>query len=251
MAMAHVAILIPYRHFFPPRNGGQLRCFYLLRELAREHQVHAVILQPESELRQLRDGYQFPKTVRVYSPAQTPPPRTVFDRIPGRLGPALHYRWQERSWRGPANSVLLETHHLIHGILTGHEIDAAILTTLSSMCAAPLIRRLCPQTVCILNTENVEHHLLRQAAPGDEGGKRQCKAWQRNYTGTLWYESHLTRFVHAFFACSEEDRETLQSLNRGELQGSVVPNGVDTSARPFDDRAGKSQSLEILFCGSL
>ena len=251
MAMAHVAILIPYRHFFPPRNGGQLRCFYLLRELAREHQVHAIILQPEEELRQPTGGYQFPASVRVYGPAQTPPPRSVFDWLPGRLGLALHYRWLQRSWRGPANSVLLETHHLIRHILTRHDIDVVILTTLSSICVASLVKRVCPQAIRILNTENIEHHLLAQAVGGDDGVRREGRAWRRNYLRTCWYESHLARFVHTFFACSDEDRETLASLNRGELKGFVVPNGVDTSARPFDGRADKGQSRELLFCGSL
>jgi polysaccharide biosynthesis protein PslH len=248
--MAQVLTVIPYNKLFPPQNGGQLRCFHMLQELAREHQVHAIILQPERELRHPNFGYRFPASVKVYGPAQTPPPPTLFDHLPGRLGPALHYRWLLRSWQGPASSVLLETHHLFRQILTGYKIDAVILTTLSSICVAPLVRRLRPRAIRILNTENVEHHLLAQAIQRGNGDKRQQKARQKNYTRARWYEAHLARFVHTFWACSDDDREILEALNQ-EIKGFTLANGVDTSRNPFDGRRDKGECGEILFCGSL
>jgi glycosyltransferase involved in cell wall biosynthesis len=116
---------------------------------------------------------------------------------------------------------------------------------------APFVKRLCPETVRIVNTENVEHQLLSQVSERETDREKQQKALKRSYKQMLWYESHLARFVHAFFACSDNDRELLTSLNRGELEGFVVPNGVDTGTRPFDDSPEKSRSRELLFCGSL
>jgi glycosyltransferase involved in cell wall biosynthesis len=57
--------------------------------------------------------------------------------------------------------------------------------------------------------------------------------------------------VHAFFACSDDDRDILESLNGGTIKGFTVPNGVDTAARPFDVRPDKVRSRQVLFCGSL
>jgi len=249
--MARIMVLIPYHAFFPPRGGGKLRSFHLLQELAREHEVHAIIFQPEKELRQPRDGYRFPESVKVYGPTQTPPPPTLFDKLPGRLGPALHHRWLQRSWRGPASSILLQAHHLIDRVLARYEIDVAIFPTLSTISAASLVKRLRPQVIRILNTENVEHSLLLQAIRACNSNKDEQATLQKEYLRALSAESHLARFVRAFFACSEADREALELLNKGEVKGYLVPNGVDTAARPFDDRPDKSESRDILFCGTL
>lgn len=249
--MARVLVVIPYYGLFPPHNGGQLRSFYLLRELAREHQVHAIILQPEKELLGTKEGFQFPESVQVYGPAQSPPPRTLFDRLPGRLGPSLHYRWLQRSWRGPANSVLLQTYHLVRQILVQHGIDLMICTTLSTISAASFVRRLCPQVIRIVNTENVEQDLRLQTIQGHDGSGNGSRMSRSAFASLLWHESNLRQFVHAFFACSEIDLWRLRSINKSEVKGFLVPNGVDTSVRPFDDRPGKNKCKDIVFCGSL
>lgn len=250
--MAHIMVIIPYYNFFPPRGGGMLRSFHLLQELAREHQVYAIIFQPESELRQPRDGYQFPDSVQVYGPVQTPPPSTLFDQLPARLGPALHHRWLLRSWRGSANSVVLESHHLIRQILETHPIDVAIFTTISSMGVAPLVKRFSPWTVRIVNTENIEHHLLVQAVQACNGNNSRQRMLRRSYAQAHWQESHLAQSVHAFFACSDDDRNVLESLNeREKVKSFTIPNGVDTIGRSFDKRSDKYSSREALFCGSL
>lgn len=249
--MANVLILIPYYGLFPPRNGGQLRSFYLLRELARQHEVHAIILQPERELRQPADGYEFPASVKVYGPAQTPPPPSLFDKLPRRVGPGLHYRWLQRSWRGPASSILLQSHHLICQILSRHHIDMAIFTNGASMTAASLVKRLSPQTVCVLNSDDVVHRLLAQFIKNPTGNRVEQQIVRQSYQSVRWYETHLARFVDAFFVCSDDDRALLASLNENKIKGFTIPNGVDIEKRPFDAQPGKNQLRHILFCGTL
>ncbi len=124
--MARILHIVPYAKLFPPRNGGQLRCFHVLRELARENEVHAIILQPQSELQGERNGYTFPDRIRVYGPAQTPPPFTIFDLLPAKLNFALHYRWLRRSWRGPAEGTVLHIYHLLEDIRRRVPIDVVI-----------------------------------------------------------------------------------------------------------------------------
>jgi polysaccharide biosynthesis protein PslH len=248
--MAQILTVIPYP-IYPPRGGGALRCFHLLRGLVREHDVYTVILQPEDELCQSRDGYQFPDVIEVYGPTQAPPLPTVFEWLPGQLDTALYYRWLRRSWRGPANGILLQTHHLIRQVLRENHIDAVILEDLSAMLAAPLVRRESSQSALIYDALNINHIVFRQEMGSEEPGSKKTKLLRRSYASAHWHESHLYHAVHAFFACSDEDREILSSLNDERLPGFTVPNGVDTVRKRFDSRPGKSQCQEILFCGSL
>jgi glycosyltransferase involved in cell wall biosynthesis len=140
---------------------------------------------------------------------------------------------------------------LIREVLTRHEIEVVIFTTSTAMLAAPLVRRVCPQAIRIVNTENIEHQLLAQAMEQGNGDGKRTRLLRRLYVRALWVESNLDRFVDAYFACSDDDRAELEALNGGTLRGYTVPNGVDSAARPFDGRPGKCHSQEVLFCGGL
>ena len=213
--------------------------------------MHAIIHQNEEDLRHSRGGFEFPVTPKIYTPSRLPPPDTFFNRLPKKIGPAIQYRWLRRSWRGPASSVLLETHHIIRQILERVSMDVVIFTDLASMSAAPLVRRLAPRSIRILNADNIDHHLIGQEMISHKGNNGHLRDLRKSYRQTRWSESHLGKFVHAVFACSEEDRAVLQSLNKGSVKGFTIPNGVDTSARPFDQKTDKHRLREILFCGSL
>ncbi len=241
-------MVIPYA-VFPPRNGGQLRCFYLLRELARQHEVHLVIMQAPAELQASRDGYVFPEGVKVYSPLQTPPPRTAFDRLPARWGPALQYRWLQRSWRGPASSIVLKAYHLVAYVMAHHCIDVVILEHLGAALLGPLVRRCGSGTLRILDAHNIDHRLFlhQMESHGDAASRSDAIAYEHS----RYYETHLAEIVDAFFACSDDDRNVLSNLNGGRMPGYTIPNGVDVERRPYDSRHSKWQSGHVLFCGTL
>src|ERR1017187_3209219 len=134
-----MATLLSICHYelLPIQGGGALRSFHLLRQLAREHEIHAIIFQREAELRRETEGYKLPDSVRVYSPIDHPRPATLFDRLPRRWGPGLHYRWLRRSWRGPASGDVLRCHHLIRRILQEQTIDAVIFEYVGTLSIAP------------------------------------------------------------------------------------------------------------------
>jgi glycosyltransferase involved in cell wall biosynthesis len=247
-SMSRILYIVPYAKFFPPRNGGHMRCFHILRELARENEVHAIVLQPLSDLRGNRNGYVFPDSVRVYGPAQTPPPRTIFDLLPAKLNSALHYRWLRRSWRGPAEGTILQIYHLLQDILRQVPIDIIIFEHLHGMMASPIARRFRPQSVHILHTYNVDSDLYEQLLRTRNSVTESDASILRQ---TRWLESNLSRFVDTFWACSEVDRVKLETMNQGRIRGFTIPNGVDTRALQYDNRADKFESREILFCGSL
>jgi glycosyltransferase involved in cell wall biosynthesis len=246
--MARILHVIPYAKLFPPRNGGQLRCFHVLRELARENEVHAVILQPESELRGKRNGYTFPDCVRVYGPAQTPPPWTVFDLLPARLNSALHYRWLRRSWNGPAEGTVLQIYHLLTDILRRVPIDVVIFEHLHGMMASSIVRRFSRESVHILHAYNVDSDLHEQVL---NAGNKVTPADLSLLGNMRWLESNLHRFVDTFWACSEIDRAKLEAMNQGRVRGFTIRTGIDTARLQYDVRPDKFNSREILFCGSL
>ena len=64
-----------------------MRSFHLLRQLARFHEVHAIVFQSEVSLRKETEGYKVPDNVRIYSPIDTPAAPMWFDRLPRRIGP--------------------------------------------------------------------------------------------------------------------------------------------------------------------
>jgi len=238
--MAIVLFVKPYHHLFPPIGGGQLRSFHLLEELSRQHEIHAVILQPKEELRGVVDGYEFPANVKVYNPVPQPAPASGVARHFRRVKRAIYSRWLERSWRGPANSLLLEAHVPIRNILRQNKIEVAIVENLHALPVAPLIHRESPQTTRVLLTYNVDHILLRQE-------KQPEKLIQQAHR----QETHLARFVDAYLTCSDDDREVFARLNDPACRGFTVPNGVDTARKPFDASPEKSAGKRILFCGVL
>lgn len=244
--MARILTLIPYAPL-PLRGGGALRSFHLLRQLARFHEVHAIIFQREAELRAEQGGVKVPDSVRIYSPIDCPPPPSLFDRLPRRLGPAFQYRWLRRDWRGPAEGTLLRCHHLLREVLHNHDIDVVVFEHLSTMMAAPLVQRLSPRTLRILDAHNVDHRL--GARMGALSGAAESPAWRRGQRLIEWHETHLDHSVQGVWTCSTEDQAVFAARNRLPIE--VIPNGVDLAHRPYDDRPDKSAAPELLFCGSL
>ena len=244
--MASLLIIVPYA-LLPLRGGGALRCFHLLRQLAGYYDVHAIIFQREAELRAEQDGDKVPDSVQIYSPIDRPPPPSFFDRLPRRLGPAFQYRWLRRDWRGPAEGTLLRCHHLLREVLLNHNIDAVVFEHLSTMMAAPLVRRLSPRTLRILDAHNVDHRL--GVSMGALSGAAESPAWRRGQRLIEWHETHLDHSVQGVWTCSAEDQAVFAASN--SLPIEVIPNGVDLAHRPYDDRPDKSAVSELLFCGSL
>jgi len=128
-----------------------------------------------------------------------------------------------------------------------------IFTVLESRVAAPLVVRAAPYAKRILNTENVEHRLLKQdiaSREADSSHNERVKLQMRHRL-VLEEECSLARFVHAFWAVSQEDLDALRECNASTVQSYVIPNGIDTERRPYDLRPDKAQSDTIIFCGTL
>ena len=244
--MAKILIICPYK-LMPLRGGGALRCFHLLRQLARFHEIHAIIFQDIETLNGLHNGYSIPETVKVYSPVDNPPPISFFDKLHRRIGPGLHFRFLRRSWRGPAESTLLRCYHLIKEIVRKVHIDVAIFEHISSMYAAPLVKRLSPNTLRVLDAHNVDYVLMEQEINCSSSNSAYLRQFSRSYSNIKWIETHLGKFTDYFFACSDVDRITLESLNN--IKGFTIPNGVDTQYFKFDSNTKKCKLPFLLYSG--
>jgi glycosyltransferase involved in cell wall biosynthesis len=246
--MAVVLTLNPFS-FYPPTHGGSLRRFHMLQELAREHEVHAVVLEPRAHFAGPAGGYEFPAAVRVHSAADEPPPWDVFNCLPPRLATALRGRWLRRTLRGSVSGFFLTTHHLIRRVLTEQSVDVAFLP-LEILSVGSMIRRLSPRTVLVLDSYNVEHVILEQRM-SLETDPTKLASIGRALAATRQQEERLGVYVDTFIACSDDDRDQLIQLNGEQITGYTVPNGVDTATRPFVPLSNKLANHGVLFLGSL
>jgi glycosyltransferase involved in cell wall biosynthesis len=99
---------------------------------------------------------------------------------------------------------------------------------------------------------NVNHVLLEQELRNSPDEGEAMRASLANQIAKLrTQEGTLSQQVNAFWATSEDDKAAIEDLNRGMVPGWVIPNGVDTQMRPFDDRESKAASESVIFCGSL
>jgi glycosyltransferase involved in cell wall biosynthesis len=242
--MKKILAVYPYT-ILPPLGGGALRCLNLLKQLAAENEVYAIVHQRRSEWDRCRAEYAIPDSVVFYSSVDEIPPPSVFEKLPERIGPGLKYRWIRRSWRGPAESALLRSYHLIEKLLQAMPFDFVLFEHLSTMAAASLVRRVSPHTKRILDAHNVDHLLLAQELRNSPGDRTR----QSSLRKALWQEQNLSRFVDFFFACSDFDRDTL--ARESGVPGFTVPNGVDCDYFEFDPDPEKSSGRKLIFTGWL
>lgn len=238
--------VIPYP-IYPPRNGGALRCFNLLSQLSKRYVGTALIYQDPSELAGLQK--ELGEEVKILSTGMGPwEPKRVSE---GRWA-SIRYRWLTRTIREPADRYFLDTHSNLEKILrSGLTPDFTLLEGVGALTLAPLIRRWAPSTICILDSHNVDHVLLKQELRDAEDRGEKISAIRRRYYRVVANrEKNLSRYVDAFLACSEHDRFVLSDLN-DSVPGIVVPNGVDCSKITFRPISERTASKNVLFCGSL
>lgn len=246
-SMQKVLIIIPEDQFCPPTNGGSLRVFHLLRQLGRHYEVHAVTGQSVVSLKASGQLWQLPDSVKLYSAVENPAPKFIWSSFPKRFSNALRYRWLRRSLKGPANAVFLQSAHLVEEILRRRDIDIVIFEHIEAMTLAPLVKRMKPKAIRVLDAHNLDHRLAEQAAQVN----RHDTKLTSEATRLRAVESQLEREVDAFIACSDDDRNALLELNGPHIQGFTIPNGVDTETLQFAPRSEAEPTPTLLFCGSL
>lgn len=243
--MAKILLIIPYE-FYPPKYGGALRCFYLMREMARYHDVALLTVQPLSDFSKA-DFPSFPANVKLASNADSDGYKTVLNIFPSRLANFLNSKILYRSLFKRGSLYLLKSYPVLKKLLQGNDFDFVCYENLE--CFATfynLVKRISPCTRHIYDAHNVDSELWKQQA------KSLDKPVLLDYAaGALKREKELHKEVELCFCCSKEDRDKFMRLNNDRLNAVVLPNGVDTAARPYDENPEKFRKQNILFCGTL
>lgn len=229
MKILFVGAYVPY----PLTSGGRIRSYYLLRELAAQHEVHLLAFSHErvsescvtalSEI--CRSMRTIPAPVRLDGPVhrirrflQNPE-----DILIGRSSPDMVRE--------------------LHAALERESFDLIIL---DDMGAEEYVRDLAGQPV-LLSKHNCEWRLLRQQA---RYKVNRPWAWGLNRLealATCRYESWIASSVHRVIVVSEPDKTALLEC-APDARIDVVPNGVSVADY---DPTKPSSGRGLLFVGAL
>jgi glycosyltransferase involved in cell wall biosynthesis len=242
--MAKVLIIIPYK-FYPPLNGGGLRCFYILKELSLTNDIYLLTNQEENDF-SIVNQPSFPANIHVVSVSNKNKVKTIFNALfSEKIADALNTRFLLKSFTAKANELFLNFYSVIKKLNQKVEFDVVLYENLESL---SLLRSSFNNNKIkhVLDAHNIDSELWMMLY--HSGGQFYHKTYAQNATNI---EKNLFRIIDSFLCCSEIDKEKLLTINKNKIDGVVIPNGVDCSLKPFDQNDFKFQSNNILFCGSL
>jgi polysaccharide biosynthesis protein PslH len=242
--MATILTIIPYP-IYPPVNGGALRCFYILREMARHHTVYLFTGQQIEDFK-LDFEVEFPDNVHIISYSKESKYKSILNFLPSKTADALNFRYLTRSFHTSANSVLLESYSSLVKLLKKVKFDIVFYESLFALGLYGGIIKKEISSFHLYDAHNVDSILWTRLAI-----ERKNKKFEKYAKEAQSLEKSLYKRVDAYFCCSDVDKEKLTRLNRNLLKGLVIPNGVDLKAKPFDKRLDKYLNKELIFCGSL
>jgi sugar transferase (PEP-CTERM/EpsH1 system associated) len=219
-----ILFLTPYPPF-PPRGGGALRIWNLLRGIAARHDVTCLTFAPDAAavaaLAPMRD---IARVATVIGPQPRALARRAWTTLTSPL-PDMALRNASRAYA-----------EALSRLLAGERFDVVQAESIEmagyALAAAPLGPRI------VLDEFNAEYVLQRRAAQTDlAGGLRlppRPKAWIGGmYSLVQWrklaaYEARLLRRFDEVLVVSAEDQAALRRLAPARTP-RIVPNGVDSA----------------------
>ena len=123
--MAKILIIIPYK-FYPPLNGGGLRCFYILKELSLTHEIYLLTTQEEKEFSIVHQP-AFPEHIHIVSVSKKNKVKTIFNVLfSEKIADALNSRFLLQSLRAKANELFLNFYSMIKKLNQEVEFDVVL-----------------------------------------------------------------------------------------------------------------------------
>lgn len=241
MKILWLSHIVPY----PPKGGVLQRSYYLLKELARRHEVHLLSFVQQAPLR------------RMYGDVQQ-----GLDECRKELGALCSVvrfvpiasersRWGKQALllqsllsRDPYSINWLKSRAMpaeIETLSAGVEYDAVHFDTIS----LAIYRDLFPKAKCVLNHHNIESHMMLRRAANEHNWLAK---WYLYYEGARLrrYESRVCGRFDVHTTCSELDSERLHEVAAG-LRTAVIPNGVDVDY--FKPGPGPRRPQTLVFAG--
>ncbi|NTU78254.1 MAG: glycosyltransferase [Chloroflexales bacterium] len=242
----NILLLAPYPPY-PPRGGGALRIYNLVRGLAARHELTLLSFVPDQAavgaLAPLRELCRVATVIG-------PPPRSLAGRALTTIGSPLPDMALRNASRPYAAA--------LSRLLASGRYDVVQAESIEMAGYALMARGMGPRLV--LDQFNAEYLLQRRAALADlrrglglrpramAGGLYSLAQWRK----LARYEARLLRELDCVLVVSEDDRAALSSLAREAAPRlAVVPNGVDTAlVRPGPVR-GDLGPATMAFTGTL
>lgn len=233
-----ILVLSPYPPY-PPRGGGALRVYNLVRGLAGRHEVTLLSFAPDAAavagMAPLREQC---RVATVLGPPRRSLARRALTTVVSPL-PDMALR----------NAAPAYTEALSR-LLAAQRFDVVLAESIEMAGCALAARGLGPRLV--LDQFNAEYLLQRRAALTDlrrlalPGGLYSLIQWRK----LARYETRLLKTLDRVLVVSAEDRAALRRLHP-DADPAVVPNGVDSEAvRPGVVR-GDYGPASLVFTGTL
>jgi glycosyltransferase involved in cell wall biosynthesis len=250
-ARKRVLVLSP-EYILPPGHGGSLRSASLIKGLAETFDTTVIVPQGEGDIRKALEEHSDLTTAKWLSafPNYSTKKRSLLCRLRGRLeryqDDAQKKRWKNmvHDWYfGP----LLRWNEVVREQLRSLKPDVVIIEHTRHAATLQLCKKISPNAVTIVNSQNVESALVRQIL----SSSREPSELNEICNRIEETEKSLGRYADSLWVCSDIDKERYIKLGVKIDQMSLVPNGVDTKMvgfKPFDH---SPTPPSLLFIGSL
>lgn len=221
----------------PLDSGGKLRSFNLLREIAREHEVHyAAFAGPGEEAAEAKSA-EYCARLFTASPPKGPAKGSAawFLRVAAGLFSPLP--WTIASYRSDQMRRLLEE------LLAGEDYDVVVadfLTMIPNIPAAAGVPR-------AHFSHNIEAMIWERSAANEHDPVKRL-VFRREGTRTARFERGAAREFDAVIAVSKRDAAYFREVY-GARRAEAIPTGVDTAY--FTPSAEEPEPGRIVFLGSM
>jgi len=247
MADRKILVIVPYE-FYPPKSGGALRCYHVIREFAKYFKVAVATSQyidtTDKESRTIFQNVEFYFTgsnATRYGLLKYIIPRRLLNYIFFRF--LFHGKNKES-----VNSMFVDFYPAIRLALKKFSPEVVIFENLESLYYLnEIVRKFDPKIKIVYEAHNVDHILWKKLA-GVNNDKDLLK-----YSGNaLAVESALSRYTDCVVCVTKQDELVLKKLNQGNhIVFTTVASGVDTASKVPSSNALDEETTKILFCGSL
>lgn len=224
MHILFISAVYPY----PPRSGGQVRVFELLKRLGHRHTIALASFQREKDIAHIIPNCEISEILLAYR---------------GR-GKSFSYIAKSILRHSP---LLVETYRLremqekITQYLMSHRVD--IIHIEPGYVASALPDNL--HIPIVVSEHNIEHDVYRQFATTYPGPIRSFLNFDAKKLAS--FQKRLWRRVQHITAVSPDDQNSIHQETN--IPVTVVPNGVDVNLFTYKSRAIPSRNQTFLYIG--
>lgn len=245
-------LFITHMHFHPPKNGGHLRTYHILKNLRGIAKVY-LISPLSNEQIHASDALNYIQPIRIEKSLFLNLLRTIQNmRIGAFMIRQIEYIISLVIY-GNRSEALFSLQGYFLQIFAVKEVanvrpQIVIFDTLRILPLKKYWKKRFPNIQIILNVHNIEHILIAQRIKQSFDYPAYLLQSQRTFS---YLEQHLALFFDSVLACSKEDIETLRSLNSEKLSYFLLANGTDPYEIVFTSDNIDKRKYNLLFCGSL